>query len=139
MAGTLTATQVRSRGRGISKIRAIMLTDASGVMTAGDIGTVYGRLVGVGFKPGDLDTGADLTVTDKQTGATIFSLGNAGTSARWIRPRDIGVTKAGVADTPGAGYDVLDIYVAGTLQLAVAQGGNVKTGELFLVFDEAAA
>lgn len=141
MVGTLTPTQVRSRGRGISKIRAVFTSDASGDVTVGDIGTVYGRLVAVGYKPGDLATGVDLTVTDKQTGASIIVLTNAGTAARWFRPTAVITDNVGAAVTAAAtatGVD-RDIYVAGTLRLLVAGAGATKTGELFLIFDEAAA
>lgn len=136
MAGTLTATSVRHRGAALKKLKAVLTTDASGVVTAADLDAAYGRIVAIGYKPGTLDTGADITVTDKQTGATVFSLTNAGTTPRWIRPRQIGTTAAGVADTPGAGFDVLDIWIAGILQVAVAQGGNAGTGELYIVVDE---
>lgn len=140
MAGTLTKTVIRHRARGIVKLKAAFTTDASGDVTVGDIGPAYGQLVQVKYDAGSggtaLATGVDITVTDKDTGATIFSLTDAGTTGRTMRPTNIPTTNAGVAVTPGAGYDVGPPIISGELRMVVAQGGNAKSGALYLVIQE---
>jgi hypothetical protein len=122
------------------KLIAAFTTDASGDVTVGDIGAAYGTLEQVKYNPGSggtvLDTGVDITITDKTTGATVFSLTNAGTTGRVIQPTVIPTTNAGVAVTPGAGYDVAKPVVSGELRMVVAAGGNAKSGSIELVVAE---
>ena len=139
MAGSIVGTTTAAKGRGIVKIKAVLTCDASGDATVTTIGAAFGRLVGVGYKPGTLDTGSDITVTDADTAATIFSLTNAGTSARYIRPTANITLNTGVAVTAATtAVDVnRDIYVAGKVKVVVAQGGSGGAGEVHLVFAEA--
>lgn len=142
MAGAITVVRVReNKARGLTKIKASVTVDASGVATATEIGSAFGRLVAVGYKPGDLDTGVDLTLTDADTGATVFSLTNAGTTARYIRPTAVITDVAGAAVTAAATANDVnrDIFLAGSLKLAAAQGGVSKSGELHLLIDEGVA
>lgn len=143
MAGTVSATKTTGKGRGIVKITASILSDASGVATATVVGEAVGRLVAVGYDPQNgagaaYDTGGDITVTDADTGATLVSFTDIGTSAFWKRPSAIVTTNAGVAVTAAAtAVDVnRDIYVAGKIKVAGAQGGNLGTCRIILVIDE---
>jgi len=140
MAGSITATTVAHKSRGLVALKATFVTDASGDATATVMGEAYGRLVGVSYDPatGSVATGADLTVTDADSGATVFSLTNGGTAARFMRPTAVATTNAGAAITAATtAVDVnRDIFVAGKLKLVVAQGGDTKTGYLTLFIDE---
>jgi hypothetical protein len=139
MAGSIAGTTITHRSRGLVQLKAVFTTDASGDASATVIGEAYGRIVGVTYDPvtGGVATGADFTLTDADTGATLFSLTNAGTSALFKRPTCVATDNAGVALTAAAtAVDVnRDIYVAGKLKLLVAQGGVSKTGT-FRVFVE---
>ena len=143
MAGTITSTVKSRKGLGIVRIRAAILVDASGVATATVIGSAFGRIVGIAYDPtagagGTMDTGADLTLTDGDSGATIWSLANAGTSPLFKRPTMAVTDNAGAAITPATTANDInrDIFVAGNIKLAVAQGGNVMTGALDVFVQE---
>lgn len=138
MAGSIVSSSINHRPRGIIKIKAVLTADASGDATVTTVGAAFGRLVAVGYKPGTLATGADITVTDADTAATIFSLTDAGVTARYFRPTVVITTNAGVAVTAAAtatGVD-RDLYLAGKVKIVVAQGGNLGAGELYLIVDE---
>lgn len=134
----LTGTTIVNKGTGVKRIKAVLVCDGSGVIAASVAGAAFGRLVGVGYKPGTLATGVDITVTDSDTGATIFSLTDAGTTPRYFRPSAVVTTNAGVAVTAATTATNVDrdIYVAGKIKVAVAQGGAAGAGELHLIVDE---
>jgi hypothetical protein len=138
MAGTITGAQVFHRSRGQYKLKVTLLTDSAGDCTIDEVGPAYGKLVAVGYKPGTLDTGADITVTDKQTGAVVFSKDNAGTSNLSFHPTAVITNASGAAISAHANNPNVnrDIYLAGTLQVTVAQGGNAMTGYLYLTIQE---
>jgi hypothetical protein len=138
MAGSITTVTKNRKGLGILRLKAVITCDASGNATATVIGSAYGRIVGVVYDADTFDTGVDLTVTDSDSGATIFSLTNAGTSDLFIRPTAVITTSAGVAVTAStSAVDVnRDIYVAGNISVAAAQGGNLGAGSLSLIVQE---
>jgi hypothetical protein len=137
MAGTITSTTTRHRARGLVRLNAHLVCDASGDASATVIGAAYGRIVGVAYKPGTLATGADVTVKDASTAAAILTLTDAGTSNRFFRPTAVPTANTGVAVTPAAGLlGTFDIFVAGKLTVTVAQGGNLGAGDIALIVDE---
>jgi hypothetical protein len=140
MAGTITAVAKAQKGRGILRLKATFTSDASGDASATIIGSAFGRIVGVGYDPvtGSVATGADITITDADSGAALITLTNAGTSARFFRPSAVVTDNTGTAVTAAVtAVDVnRDIYVAGNLKLTVAQAGNAKTGYVFIVVEE---
>jgi hypothetical protein len=74
MAGLVAPSPVNHRSRGVLKLAAVVTADASGVVSAGTIGDVTGRIVGVTVKPGTLDIGNTIfTVTDHATGKAIIT------------------------------------------------------------------
>jgi hypothetical protein len=143
MAGTITAATFASKGRGV--VRAdCALTCASGAISATSIGSFFGRIVGVAYEPtagagATMDTGANVTLTDAFTGASILTDGDFGT-ARWERPTKAVVTNAGAAITPAVTAVNLnrDIFVAGGLKLAIDGATTTATGLMSIVFEEAA-
>lgn len=145
MAGSIVGSLVQHRSRGIVRLKATITTDASGDATVTAVGSVFGKLVGVVYDPGAggtiLATGVDITVTDADSGATIFSLTNAGTSGRYLRPTAVVTDTAGVAVTAATtATDVnRDIYLAGRVKVVAAQGGNAKIGAITLIVDEGKA
>jgi hypothetical protein len=138
MAQIVTATKNRSRG--ITRLTGTFTTHTDGVVTATAIGSAFGRVVAVEYDPGSagtaVDTGADISLSNN-SGAAFLTLTNAGTSPVRVRPTCIPVNAAGAAVTPGAGYNgTMDVYVAGPVKLAVAQGGSGKVGVVTVIIDE---
>lgn len=111
-------------------------------MSALPIGSFYGRLVGV-LMDGTAGAGATMTVTadilltDAVTGAPVLSDLTFATSDAY-RPTQVITDNAGVAVTAAAtAVDVnRDIYVAGKLNLAIANATTTDTGLVSFIFDE---
>jgi hypothetical protein len=142
MAGSIVATTSSRKGRGIVRIDCA-LTCASGAISAAVIGNVYGRLVGVMSDPtygagATMTSTADILLTDGATGAPILSDLSFGASAFTYRPTQAVVDSAGAAITPATTANDLnrDIFVAGTLKLAIANATTTDTGLLSFIFDE---
>lgn len=138
MAGTITSVTAEHRTRGVVKQVISITCDASGDASATVTGVAFGALRAIGYKPGTLDTGADITIADGETGTTLVTLTNAGTSARYFRPTRVITDNVGtaVAAALTAVNVNRDIYVGGKLKVTVAQGGNLGAGTLYLVIDE---
>lgn len=139
MAGTVASLPIlRHRGRGIVRLGATITVTAGGVADAAKMGSAFGRIVGVVYKPGTLDTGADIIIKDALSGAALITLTNAGTSNRFFRPTAVITTNAGVAVTAATTATLVDrdIYVAGAITVEVAQGGNATSGSIYVIVDE---
>lgn len=139
MAGTVSALSVQHRKRGIHRIDATLVTDASGVATATVVGAATGRLVGVCYD-GGLDASAVITLKDWKTGATLltYTTGTEGTAV-FFRPSVVIVDSLGATlGAASANYPNTnrDIFVAGKLTIGVTSGGNVETGAIALIVDE---
>jgi hypothetical protein len=142
MAGSITAVTFSSKGRGV--VRAdCALTCASGAISAQSIGSFFGRLVGIFYEPtagagATMTATADVLLTDAWTGAPIITDLAFGT-ARYERPSIAVVGPTGVAITPAVTANDLnrDIFVAGPLNLAIANATTTDTGYLGFVFEEA--
>jgi hypothetical protein len=128
---------IMHRARGIVRLAGTLLTDASGNIAATSIGAAYGRIVAIEYDPGTLATGADITITD-HLGAPIVVLTDAGTVKRRFRPTANITTNVGVAVTAATTATMTDrdIYIAGDVKVAVAQGGNAFTGTIAVIVDE---
>jgi hypothetical protein len=139
MAGSLVATTTSRKGRGIVRVD-VTVTCASGAMSATSIGSFFGRLIGVMFAVDGtpVTSTADVLLTDAKTGAPILSDLSWGAAASAYRPTQ------GVADTAGATITAAttasdvnrDIYVAGKLNLAIANATTTDTGTVSFLFDE---
>jgi hypothetical protein len=139
VAGTVVQTTIRHRSRGVVRQSATLVTDAAGVATAAATGVAFGKLVGV-FYDGGLDASAVVTVRDSKTGAALFTLttGTEGTPVT-LRPTAVITDVAGAAITAAdtAPNVNRDIYIAGRVTVGVTSGGNVETGKIALIVDEA--
>jgi hypothetical protein len=142
MAGTIVATTVAGKGRGIVRVN-LALTCAGGLIDAAPIGSFFGRLVAIIYEPtagagATMTATADVLLTDSVTGAAIISDLNFGT-ARVERPtmpiQDNTGTLITAATT--ANDTNRDIFVAGKLKLAIANATTTDTGYLGLIFEEA--
>jgi hypothetical protein len=95
---------------------------------------IVGRIVAIKYEPGDIATGADLTITGSETGVPVLTKENAGTSDVWYYP----VAAANeVADGSASSLRECPVYLyQERMKVAVAQGGATKTGEITLYVDE---
>ena len=102
---------------------------------------VHGRLYAIEYRPNDIDTNADLTVTCVgYSGAEITLLvkANAGTSDCWFYPRDImhAVSNA-AALTATSGGDRTQPLMQGIVKAAIASSGavTVRTGTVVIYWE----
>lgn len=85
----------------------------------------------------NLDTGADLTVAGSRSGFSYVSQTDIGTSAFTKAPRQATHDTAGVASLYAAAGEPVEglLYVGGEpLTVTVAQGGDTKSGTLYMWF-----
>lgn len=143
MAGTIAATTTSRQGRGIVRIDAL-LTCVAGAVSAQVLGTAYGRLVGILFDPAagagaSMTSTADVLLTDALTGAPIISDLSFGTGG-FYRPTAPVVDSVGAAITPATTANDVnrDIFVAGKMNLAIANATTTDTGRISFIFEEAA-
>jgi hypothetical protein len=143
MAGTITTSVTSKKGRGLVRVE-LALTCASGAISATPIGSFFGRLVAVMSDPtagagATMTSTADILLTDAVTGAPILSDLSFGASAFYYRPTQAVVDNVGAAITPATTANDVnrDIFVAGKLNLAIANATTTDTGLLVLVFEEA--
>lgn len=120
----------------LRKITKTITCNASGVATV-TIGTnIRGYLHALYYRPGTIDTGADLTVTVTGTGAPILTKVNLGTGNSWLYPRAL-PTNANSATGPLGTIPSEQIpIVDDTVTFGVAQGGNGGVGAVDLIWDD---
>jgi hypothetical protein len=142
MAGSVVSTVSSRKGRGLVRVDCA-LTCASGAVTAAPIGSFYGRIVGIIYEPtagagATMTSTADVALTDAVTGASILTDADFGT-ARLERPTIAIVDNTGTAVTPAdtANDTNRDIFVAGKLNLAIANATTTDTGLISLLIEEA--
>lgn len=142
MAGSATATTTSRKGKGIVRVD-VDLVCAAGAVSAQPIGSFFGRLVGVmtdgtAGAGATMTTTADILLTDAATGAPILSDLSFATSD-FYRPTKAVVDSAGAAITPATTANDVnrDIYVAGKLNIAIANATTTDTGRVSFIFDEA--
>ena len=135
----VTQTAIRHRPRGLVRTDVAISTDASGVASAAIVGVGFGRLVGVLYN-GGLDASATVTLKDAKSGASLLTIttGAEGVAVA-LRPSTAIVNNAGTAVTPDATAPNVNraIFLAGKVSITVAGGGNLETGTLSLIVDEA--
>lgn len=142
MAGTIAATTVARKGRGVVRVDCD-LTCVAGAISAQPIGSFFGRLVGILTDPtagagATMTSTADVLLTDDETGAAIITDLTFG-SAEYKRPTAVITTNAGAAVTAATTANDVnrDIFVAGKLNLAIANATTTDTGRISFIFEEA--
>jgi hypothetical protein len=143
MAGTIVATTSAGKGRGIVRVD-LALTCVAGAISATTIGSFYGRLVAVLMDPvagagATMTSTADVLITDHATGAPLISDLSFGAAAAQYRPTQAVVDSVGAAITPATTANDVnrDIFVAGKVDVAIANATTTDTGLLSLIFEEA--
>lgn len=143
MAGSAVVTTSSRKGRGLIRVD-IQLTCVAGAVSAQSIGSFFGRIVGLytdatAGAGATMTSTADILLTDATTGASILADLSFG-AAESYRPTGVVVDAAGAAITPATTANDLnrDIFVAGKLNIAIANATTTDTGLLSLLIEEAA-
>lgn len=117
---------------------------SDGTATTLDTMAVFGKLYAIEYQPGDIATGATLTITSqgaKLAGTVaakpLLTLANAGTANIWLYPRDLvhGVAD-GVALTGSSGGDRALPIIQGVIKATIASGGNSKIGYVVIYYED---
>ncbi len=124
-----------------------ILTDASGNATVYIGSRLRGKLHCIVYRPGTLDTGADLTITTEQnpkfkpdlwtapTGHPVLTKANLGTGISFLYPRAL-PTNANSATGPLGTIPTEFIpLVDDRIKVVVAQGGNALTGTIEAIYE----
>ena len=108
-------------------------TIADGSATVTDTKAVFGRLVKVQWVDGTLADGVDAVLSATHTASgvdeVLLTLTDANVDAVY-RPRALVHSEAGAALTGTSGGDREAPLFSGTLQVVVANGGNVASGAI---------
>ncbi len=119
---------------GLANLRLIDTTAADGTKTITAPYPIKGLLIGVEWVVGDLAAGVDGTLTAQNTPSgvarTLLTLTNANANA-FYNVREAEHDTTGQATTSGSTCYPM---ICGTPQLAIAQGGNAKTGGMVLYY-----
>lgn len=108
-----------------------LATDGSGDVTATGA-EIRGWIESIRYEPGDIATGADLTITGESSETPILTITNAGTSKVWWYPRALPNAVAdGAAGTVPA--HLIPLFEE-SIQVVVAQGGASRTGSLVVTY-----
>jgi len=116
----------------LQTISVDITTDGSGAATVelkpGLNRNPTGLIVSFKYTPGTIVTGADLTITGKDSGIPILTVTNAGASNVWWYPRALAneVADAAAASSGSEWIPIDDEPV----QVVVAQGGATKAGSI---------
>jgi hypothetical protein len=115
-------------------------TATGGALTVTAETTVRGLLHAVEWIKGDFADGVDAVLSvlrdDNAANYTLLTLTNANTSTVYY-PRVIVHSEAGAALTGTSGGDRVPPVLNGRLRLAVAEGGDAKTGGAIVYYTEA--
>jgi len=120
----------------MERVGFTLTTAADGTATVTSNRPVNGRVQQIRYVPDGvtpLDTLADLTITGEDSGVPIATLQNIGLAAVGWAPRLPTHDLAGAASLYAAGGTAVTDYIAianERIKVVVAQGGNVKTGQL---------
>lgn len=120
----------------LRRVRLPLVTSSGGVVTAFSP-RVSGKIHSVHYVKADFADGVDIAITAEATGENIWTEANVNASA--VRyPRAATHTQAGVAALYAAsGSPVLDKIALGNdrIKVAIAEGGNVKSGAVIVVYE----
>lgn len=115
--------------------RIAITTNASGAATVYLGSKIRGYLVALIYRPGTIDTGADLTITGEDSGIPILSKSNLGTGNSFLYPRAL-PTNANSATGPlGTTPSELIPLLRERIKVVVAQGGNTLTGSIEAIYE----
>lgn len=114
-----------------------LTTDSGGAVTAYTLGPVNGSIVSIQYVKTDFADGVDFTVTGETTGLAIWTGTNVNASTT-VAPRQATHDTSGVASLYAAAGEPVEDRIAVVderIKVAVASGGDTKTGTLYITTD----
>jgi hypothetical protein len=109
-------------------------TSSTGGGTANGTRNILGKLYAILYCPGDIDTGATITVTSQGIFAKpLLTKSSAGTADTLFYPRDLSHK---VADGAALTNQLELPLINGTLRLAVSAGASTKTGKVVVYYED---
>ena len=112
---------------------------ADGAASTSSTETVIGKLYALLYVPGNIDTGATLTVTCTDFNAAakpLLTKASAGTANVWFYPRDlVNAVADGAALTGTSGGDRACPILNGRPKAVIASGDNSKVGYCVLYYE----
>jgi hypothetical protein len=119
----------------LQTLKADITTDASGDATVelkpGINRNPTGLILALKYTPGTIVTGADLTITGKDSGIPILTVTNAGTSNVWYYPRAL-PNEVADASAGSSGTEWIPVNDE-PVQVVVEQGGATKAGSIEVI------
>ena len=110
-------------------------TDASGAATVYLGSKLRGYLVALLYKPGTLDTGADLTITCETTLIPILTKSNLGTGNSFLYPRALPTNANSATGALGTVPTERIPLSSERIKVVVAQGGNTLAGTIQAIYE----
>jgi len=110
------------------------ITTAADGTGTGYTPNVTGRVQSIQYVKTDYDNGVDFTITAEATTQSILALTDQNASGTWA-PRQPTHSQAGAAALYAAGGTAVGDHILlanDRVKIAVAQGGNVKTGRFIV-------
>ena len=101
---------------------------------------ILGELYAIEYQPGDIATGATLTISSLGANAAekpLLTKATAGTANSWYYPRDLVHAVAdGAALTGTDGGDRACPIIQGVIKATIASGGNSKVGYVAIYYED---
>jgi len=120
------------------KRETVLFTTASDGSATAQSGALLGKLYCVEYVPGDVATGATLTITaEAESSLPLLTRANAGTTA-WRRyPRENAHDIANGDALPAVSAEgLVRPMINGNIKVIVSSGGSVKSGRVIFHVDE---
>lgn len=115
--------------------RITITTDASGNATVYLGSKIRGYLIALIYRPGTLDTGADLTITGESSGLPILTKSNLGTGNSFLYPRALPTNANSATGALGTIPSEKIPLLNERIKVVVAQGGNALSGTIEAIYD----
>lgn len=112
-------------------------TAADGTATAYSPRGINGKIHQIEYVKTDFASGVDFTITGEATGINIWTQSDVNASAV-VAPRQPTHSQAGVASLYASGGTAVQAPIAlanDRVKIAIAQGGNTKTGTFHILVD----
>ena len=117
----------------VVKHTVTLAVNSSGACTA-YTGNIRGHVDAICYRPGNIDTGATVTVSGEDSAVAIITKASAGTSTVWWYPR--AVANAVTNGAAGSTYDCPVPVFRERIKVVIASGGTSTAGAIDIYVDD---